>query len=63
MTRREWNLGWWAVRSAGYENVVKPWFRRAIEATREKPLLGFAGSVLEDYMWLWDGYYFSTATL
>ncbi|RPA81390.1 peroxisome membrane protein [Ascobolus immersus RN42] len=67
MTRREWNLVWWAVRSAGYENVVAPWLRRGIEGMKGNGGLqgvgGFVGSVLEDYMWLWDGYYFSTATL
>jgi peroxin-16 len=28
-----------------------------------KPLLDLVGSVVEDYEYLWDNYYFSTATL
>jgi peroxin-16 len=28
-----------------------------------KPLLDMVGSVVEDYEYLWDNYYFSTATL
>lgn len=28
-----------------------------------KPLLGLIGGVLEDYEYLWDTYYFPTATL
>jgi peroxin-16 len=28
-----------------------------------KPLLDLVGSVVEDYGYLWENYYFSTATL
>jgi peroxin-16 len=28
-----------------------------------KPLLDLVGSIIEDYEYLWDNYYFSTATL
>lgn len=30
---------------------------------RNKPLLDLVGGVIEDYEFLWDEYYFSTATL
>lgn len=30
---------------------------------KNKPLLDLVGSVVEDYEYLWDNYYFSTATL
>jgi peroxin-16 len=28
-----------------------------------KPLLDMVGSIVEDYEYLWENYYFSTATL
>jgi peroxin-16 len=30
---------------------------------RDKPLINLVGSVIEDYEYLWENYYFSTATL
>lgn len=30
---------------------------------RGKPLLDLVGSVVEDYEYLWENYYFSTTTL
>jgi len=62
MARREWGLMWWAARSAGYENLVGPWVKGMTEGMRGKPLVGMLAGVVEDYQYLWDNYYFSTAT-
>jgi peroxin-16 len=63
MARREWGLMWWAARSAGYENLVGPWVKGMTEGMKGKPLVGMLAGVVEDYQYLWDNYYFSTATL
>lgn len=41
----------------------RAWIQGAARKLRDKPLLGLVGSVIEDYEYLWDNYYFSTATL
>ncbi|TLD18411.1 hypothetical protein PspLS_10205 [Pyricularia sp. CBS 133598] len=54
--RRGWGVGWWAMRGAAYEHVVKG----MVEGVRRR-MPSFVGGVLEDYEYLWDNYYFSTA--
>ncbi|KAI9788589.1 MAG: Peroxisomal membrane protein pex16 [Piccolia ochrophora] len=61
--RRGRAMGWWALRGAFYENVTKAWLTATTTKLRNKPLVGLVGGVLEDYEFLWDQYYFSTATL
>ncbi|KAI9774965.1 MAG: Peroxisomal membrane protein pex16 [Geoglossum simile] len=63
MQKRGWALGWWAMRGAFYENITKSWVSGFTDKMRDKPLLGLVGGVIEDYQYLWDNYYFSTATL
>lgn len=41
----------------------RAWLRSITEKMKGKPLLDLVGSVVEDYGYLWDNYYFSTATL
>jgi peroxin-16 len=55
--KRGWAMGWWAMRGAFYENVTKGFLHR----TSEK-LPSLVSGVLEDYLYLWDGYYFSTSS-
>ncbi|KAF4632241.1 hypothetical protein G7Y89_g5884 [Cudoniella acicularis] len=55
--KRGWAMGWWAMRGAFYENVTKGFLHR----TSEK-LPSLISGVLDDYLYLWDGYYFSTSS-
>jgi peroxin-16 len=53
--KRGWAMGWWAMRGAFYENVTKG----LLHKTSEK-LPSLISGVLDDYLYLWDGYYFSS---
>jgi peroxin-16 len=55
-SKRGWAMGWWAMRGAFYENVTKGF----LHSTSEK-LPSLISGVLDDYLYLWDGYYFSTS--
>lgn len=55
--KRGWAMGWWGMRGAFYENVTKGFLHK----TSEK-LPGLVSGVLDDYLYLWDGYYFSSSS-
>ncbi|KIW39057.1 uncharacterized protein PV06_08870 [Exophiala oligosperma] len=63
LKKRGWSLAWWGMRGAFYENVTKRWIHGAAQGLKGKPILDLVGGVVEDYEWLWSGYYFSTATM
>ncbi|KAJ5833143.1 Peroxisome membrane protein Pex16 [Penicillium riverlandense] len=63
LKKRGWSMGWWLMRGAFYENITKSWIQSVTGKMKGKPLLDLVGSVVEDYGYLWDNYYFSTATL
>ncbi|KAM5462946.1 hypothetical protein MauCBS54593_007774 [Microsporum audouinii] len=63
LSKRGWSMGWWVMRGAFYENVTKSWIKSFTSSLRDKPLLSLVGNVVEDYEYLWDNYYFSTATM
>jgi len=63
LRKRAWALGWWMMRGAFYENITRSWIRVIISHLKGRPLLDLAGGVIEDYEFLWDQYYFSTATM
>ncbi|GAB7352956.1 hypothetical protein MBLNU459_g3530t1 [Dothideomycetes sp. NU459] len=63
LRRRGWGLGWWAMRGAFYETFTKAWIHSLSGKLKNKPLLDMVGGVIEDYEFLWDQYYFPTATL
>ncbi|CAI7584175.1 Peroxisome membrane protein Pex16 [Penicillium cosmopolitanum] len=63
LRKRGWSMGWWLMRGAFYENITKSWLHSLTGKMKGKPLLDLVGSVVEDYEYLWDNYYFSTATL
>ncbi|KAJ5959050.1 Peroxisome membrane protein Pex16 [Penicillium vulpinum] len=63
LKKRGWSMGWWMMRGAFYENITKPWLHSLTGKMKGKPLLDLVGSVVEDYEYLWDNFYFSTATL
>jgi peroxin-16 len=54
--KRGWAMGWWALRGGFYENVTKGFLHRTSER-----LPSLLGGVVDDYLYLWDGYYFSTS--
>ncbi|KIW99433.1 uncharacterized protein Z518_11172 [Rhinocladiella mackenziei CBS 650.93] len=61
--KRGWNLAWWGMRGAFYENVTKSWIHGIAESLKGKPILDLVGGVVEDYEFLWSNYYFSTSTM
>jgi peroxin-16 len=63
LSKRGWQGAWWGMRGAFYENVTKGWIHSFTAKLKNKPLLDMAGGIIEDYGFLWDEYYFSTATM
>lgn len=63
MTTRNWNLAWWGMRGAFYENVTKNLVRGVAERLKGRPILDLVAGVVEDYEALWSGFEFSTATM
>ena len=41
----------------------RAWIHTVTQKLKNKPLLDIVGGVIEDYEFLWDQYYFPTATL
>jgi peroxin-16 len=41
----------------------RAWIHSVTTKLKGKPLLDLAGGIIEDYEFLWNEYYFSTATL
>ncbi|KAF8468367.1 peroxisome membrane protein [Kalaharituber pfeilii] len=63
LKRRAMAIGWWSMRGAFYENVTGPWLRSLVRRLEGQPVIGLMAGLVEDYQYLWDNYYFSTATL
>ncbi|QQK42738.1 Peroxisome membrane protein, Pex16 [Penicillium digitatum] len=63
LKKRGWSMGWWMMRGAFYENITKSGLHSLTGKMKGKPLLDLVGSVVEDYEYLWNNFYFSTATL
>ncbi|KAL4959435.1 peroxisomal membrane protein PEX16 [Aspergillus stella-maris] len=63
LKKRGWSMGWWLMRGALYENITKSTLKGLTGKMKGKPLLDLVGSIIEDYEYLWENYYFSTATL
>ena len=61
--RRGWGMGWWALRGGFYENVSRGVVDGVVGKLKGKMVLDMVGVVVEDYAWLWDEYYFATATV
>lgn len=43
--------------------TIRSWLKSLTDKMKGKPLLDLVGGVIEDYEYLWDNYYFPTATL
>ncbi len=56
-SRRGWAMGWWTMRGAFYENVMK-----GVVGGVKRRVPSLIGGILEDYEYLWENYYFSTST-
>ncbi|CAK7238678.1 MAG: hypothetical protein STHCBS139747_000096 [Sporothrix thermara] len=61
LEREEWNhrgraMGWWSMRGAFYEHVMKG----VVGGVRSR-MPSFLGGIIEDYEYLWENYYFSTS--
>jgi peroxin-16 len=54
--RRGWAMGWWTMRGAFYENVMK-----GIVGGARSRMPSLVAGILEDYEYLWENYYFSTS--
>ena len=63
LNRRGRAMGWWFMRGAFYENVTKGWIDGVSNKLRGKALLDMAAAVIDEYVYLWDEYHFSTATM
>jgi peroxin-16 len=51
------------MRGAFYENVTQVMVRGISSRLKGKPLLDMVATFVEDYDFLWEQYYFPTATL
>ena len=56
-------MAWWGMRGAFYENVTRGAILGFAGKLKGKPLLDMVGTFVEDYDFLWEQYYFPTATL
>lgn len=54
---RGFKMGMWTMRGAFYENVTKG----LLHSTSQR-LPSLVSGILDDYLYLWDGYYFSTSS-
>lgn len=63
MARRRWGLAWWALRGVFYEDVTRGWVASVADRMRGRWGLDMVGTVVEDYAFLWEEYYFATASM
>ncbi|KXJ89371.1 peroxisome membrane protein [Microdochium bolleyi] len=55
--KRYWGSAWWLMRGAFYQNVTKG----LVTGVRSR-MPSFIGTIMEDYEYLWENYYFSTVS-
>lgn len=63
LTKRGWNMAWWGMRGAFYENITKGAVTRVVDSLKGKPVLDLVGGVIEDYEHLWSTYWSTTSTM
>ena len=63
LKKRGWSLAWWTMRGAFYENITRGIINGFAGKLKNKPVLDMIGTFMEDYDFLWDQFYFPTATL
>ena len=59
LKKRGWNMAWWGMRGAFYENITRNWVQGAANSLKGKPLVDLVGGVIEDYDHLWQ-YHFTS---
>lgn len=61
---RAMSFGWWMLRGAMYENWTRPALESVLHKVSLVPLGGqLFGAIVEDYLYLFDNYYFPSSTL
>ena len=63
IARRAWGMAWWGLRGAFYRTFTQGYVQGLAGKLKGRSLLDMVGVVVEDYDYLWDEYYFSTATM
>ncbi|KAL9110873.1 MAG: hypothetical protein Q9227_004673 [Pyrenula ochraceoflavens] len=62
MRKRQTAALWWLLRGAAWEGLTKRWVGGLSGGLKKWPLLDLLGGVIEEYEFLWEGYYFATAS-
>lgn len=57
------NMNWWFFRGTMYDQVTRPIIQKVINTIGKVPLVGVVGVLLDDYLYLFDEYYFTASTL
>lgn len=60
---RGWGMAWWGMRGAFYENVTRGYIQGFSGRLKGRPLLDMVATIVDDYDYLWEEYYFATTTL
>lgn len=63
LKKRGWAMAWWAMRGAFYDNVTRGMITSVTSRLKGKPLLDVVAGFVDDYDFLWDNYFFPTATM
>ncbi|KAI5293181.1 Peroxisomal membrane protein pex16 [Ascosphaera acerosa] len=63
LKRRGSDMLWWMLRSGFYAHVTKALLNGVTRRMRGKLVLDLVATIVEDYGYLWDNYYFSTTTM
>jgi len=61
--KRGWQLMWWSMRGAFYQNITRSWVKGVVNKLKGKPGLDMIGGILDDYDYLWRSWYFATSTI
>lgn len=60
---RGWSMAWWGMRGAFYDAVTRKGIQKVVGKMKGRVGLDLVAGVVEEWGWLWDEYYFSTATM
>lgn len=57
------NVAWWLLRGNFYDKLTRPAIEKVVRGIEKVPVVGIVGVLLEDYLYLFDEYYFTASTL
>lgn len=60
---RDSSLGWWLMRGKLYDEYTRDFLMGIVSRLTNVPILSLGGRLLEDFLYLFDEYYFASATL